>query len=641
MPGMTRKIAKQDPLHGKICKKLEDRIKFGLRGQAQFTDAWQRAEDLMLAYLPTSEEDAQRNQSRDRGTPRYTTIQIPYSYALLMAAHTYWTSVFFARSPVHQFAGRHGESEQQVQALEALTSYQVEVGEFLAPYYIWLYDIGKYGVGIFGEYWMQETIQWSSIEQVDGATGKSMALSTFQAPGYKGNKIYNVCPFDFIFDTHFPISRFQEGEFCGVRKTMGWGEVLRRKADGYYMNVEFLSKKEPAQESSSGSSLKRPERAGTVYASDVEDKHPLSVGVWEVYVDLIQEEWGLGSSKFPEKWVFTIQDDYSTLLGAQPLGAMHGKFPYTIGEAEVEGYALYNRGIPEIVTPIQNTMDWLINTHFFNVRAAMNNQFIIDPTKIAIEDTEDGGPGFIYTLRPEAYGTDVRSFFYQVPVQDMTKGHIADLQQMLMIGERVTGINDQMFGGQSSKRQTATEVRTSTGFGVNRLKTNTEYLSAAAFSPHSQRLVQNSQQWYDAPMKLKIVGDLAKMAGPQFLEVTPELIAGFYDFTPVDGTLPVDRMAMANLWQGIMNQMRAYPTLLQEFDVSKIFTHVAGLAGIRNINQFKIQVMPDGMLQQQATLGNVVPMKGNRPPPGSPQGGGAPAPPPPPLPSTNDFGGQS
>jgi hypothetical protein len=417
---------------------------------------------------------------------------------------------------------------------------------------------------------------------------------------------------------------------------MGWNEVLIRKGQGYYINTEFIPKAVPARQNQDGSSaLIRPDIPGSFVGDGLEDNHPLSVGIWEVYVDLCQKDWQLGNSEYPEKWVFTITDDYGVVIGAQPLGAIHGKFPFTVGESEVEGYGVYNRGIPEIIKPIQNTMDWLINTHFYNVRAALNNQFIIDPSKVIVTDAEDGGPGFMYRLRPEAYGSDVRSFFYQIPVQDMTTGHVSDLQQMLGIGERVMGINDQMFGSQSGGRKTATEVRTSTGFGVNRLKTMTEYLSAMAFAPHSQMLVQQTQQWFDQEKKFKIVGDLAMMAGPDFMMVDKSKIGGFYDFVPVDGTLPIDRMAMANMWNSIMAQMRAFPPLMAQFDIAKIFTHVAGLAGVRNVNQFRIQVVPDGMIQQQMQAGNVVPMKQ----PGmAPQGGGAPAPTPPGPPEPDDSG---
>lgn len=633
----TRSIIKgkaDDPLHEFLRRRLEARVKYSIQKKSDQIKKWEQAEDSALAYLPEQEEDAIRRSNREiGGQPRYTTIQIPYSYALLMAAHTYMTSVFFSRSPVHQFAGRHGESEQQTQAIEALVSYQVEVGEHLVPYYIWTYDMGKYGVGILGNYWCEEVTQYSSVDMVavgpqilgpDGVpTQQKMEKlqQTFKSAGYNGTKVYNISPFDFGHDPHYPIARFQEGEFCYVRKTLGWNELKKRELAGYYIpeNVKQIPSKNPAtaamQEGSSA--LIRPDRVSQMDTGDDEMKHPTSVDIFEVYVDLIQSEWKLGNSTYPEKWVFTITADFSTLLGVQPLGAAHGKFPFCVGETEVEGYGIFNRGIPEIMRPLQNTMDWLINTHFYNVRAAMNNQFIIDPSKIVVDDAEDGGPGFMYRLRPEAYGSDVRSFFYQIPVQDMTRGHVNDMEVVQALGEKVSGINDQMFGALSKARTTATEVRTSTGFGVNRLKTITEYVSAMGMSPLAQQLVQQSQQFYSGEMKFKLVGDLAQTAGPQFLAVNNQMIAGFFDFVPVDGTLPIDRMASATLWQNIMGQMRNYPILQQQFDVSKIFTYVAQIAGCRNINQFRVQIVPDGQMQQQTQAGNVIPL---RAPGGAPSG---------------------
>jgi hypothetical protein len=98
------------------------------------------------------------------------------------------------------------------------------------------------------------------------------------------------------------------------------------------------------------------------------------------------------------------------------------------------------------------------------------------------------------------------------------------------------------------------------------------------------------------------------------MQVDPTLLAGDYDFVPVDGTLPIDRMAMATLWQNIMGQMRNFPALMMQFDIGKVFTHVAQLGGIRNINQFKIQVVPDGVIQAQAQAGNLLPMGGGQGP---------------------------
>jgi hypothetical protein len=142
---------------------------------------------------------------------------------------------------------------------------------------------------------------------------------------------------------------------------------------------------------------------------------------------------------------------------------------------------------------------------------------------------EKGGPGFVYRLRPEAYGQDIRTFFHQIPVQDMTRGHVNDLQTMLGIGERVFGINDQILGALSGNgRKTATEVRTSTGFGVNRLKTMTEYMSATGFSQHATRMVQMSQQYFTQERKFRIVGSLLSDMNPKaaeaFMNVDPAAI---------------------------------------------------------------------------------------------------------------------
>jgi len=123
-------------------------------------------------------------------------------------------------------------------------------------------------------------------------------------------------------------------------------------------------------------------------------------------------------------------------------------------------------------------------------------------------------------------------------------------------------------------------------------------------------MVQNSQQYYELDRKFRLVGDLAEQAGPGFVNVDAAAIQGFYDFVPIDGTLPADRFAQANLWRELMGQMRNFPKLIQQFDMSKIFSWVAQLAGLKNINQFKIKVQPDAQVAAQAQQGNVVPLGG-------------------------------
>lgn len=625
MPGQTRTISPKDKLHDRICRMLADRIRIAEREQQRQHDVWRMAEDMILTYVPEKDLDARRRNKRSDGTPQYTTMLVPYTYAVLMSSHTYWTSVFFARSPVHQYAGRHGEGEQKTQALEALVSYNVDVGNMMGPYYIQLYDAGKYGVGVVGEYWDKETIQTSYIVEENGKV-----QVTEESDGYEGSRIYNVSPWDFLPDPRVAVGRYQSGEFIAIKRRFMWNDLVRRERQGYITNLDSVQSSrgvstESSQNSDSQSTLELPIEDDFLLqdaSSDV--KHPSMVGGYEVYVDLIQKDWGLGAATFPEKWVFTLTSDKKLLLGAQPLGMRHGRFPFSVMEIEVEGYGAWNRGIPEIINPVQNTIDWLLNVHFFNTRSILNNLFLVDPSRVVMRDLMNPNPGGIIRLKPEAYGSDLRTMFYQVPIADITRSNFADIGEMLQIGERTLGVNDAIMGAmQGGGRKTATEVRSATGFGVNRQKTITEYISSTAFSPHSQRLVQTAQQYYTAEKKLRIVGSLAQDAGPGFITVTPELISGFYDFIPVDGTLPIDRFAQVNMWTQIMQGMARTPEVWQQYDVGKIFAWIATLSGVKNLNQFKIQpqVADPGLLAEQARQGNIVPIR-----PGGPGAPGVAAP---------------
>lgn len=623
MPSLTLDVNPKKDLHKKILDAVRERVTASKNLYDRKYKKWREAEDKTIAYMPEKDYDALRRQKRELGSPQYTTIQVPYSYGVLMASHTYWTTVFMSRAPVMQFAGRHGESESQIQALEAMVDYQVQVGEMMVPWYCWLYDVGKYGVGVLGNYWDEQFSNVSEIvEQEDMFLGliktgvMKKIKKTRRIKGYTGNKNYNVKPFDFFPDPRVPMMDFQKGEFCAVARKLGWNAILKRKEQGYYTNIDMIkpSKVPGNHDQGQGSSQNvEPDNVTSFLIEPnggVKDKgENATIGIFECYIELVPSEWKLGGSDLPEKWVFTTDAKFTAVIGAQPLGANHDKFPFNLIELEPEGYNIVGRGMPEILEPVQNTIDWLINSHFFNVRKILNGQYVVDPSRITMLDILDPQPGGVIRLKPAGYGSDPRTAYAQMEATDVTASHLRDMQAMLEIGQRAVGVNDQLMGVlQGSGRKTATEVRSASTFGVNRLKTNAEFFSAMGWSPMGQMMVQNSQQYYDTPMKFKLVGDLAQDAGDAFMNVNPEDIGGFYDFVPVDGVLPIDRFAQANLWKEIFVSLKQMPEVAAGYDLVKMFAWVAQLAGLKNINQFKVKVMPPGAIAPQVQAGNVVPM---------------------------------
>jgi len=913
---------------------------------------WNAAEDQAVAFMPERDVDAVRRSEREQGKPQFTTLVIPYSYSILMSAHTYYTSVLLSRNPVFQFSPRHSETPMNVQAIEAIIDYQVIVGRHMVPYYIWLMDVGKYGLGVLGNYWEEEERRVTKIVEEDEmvgfgafklATGKKVKKRvTERAKGYHGNRVYNVRPTEFFPDPRVPLSRFQEGEFVGRLTSLGWNDILRRESLGYYMNIEDLKKSGDSREAYTPSSnaSEEVERDALLEheneLADVNQRHFV-----EMSVDLVPEYWGLGDSDLPEKWFFTCTQDFGILVQASPQGTYHNRFPFEIIELEIEGYALANRGILEITQSLQETMDWLFNcydaeteiltsqgwvrfdklsddcsvatvskdlnnywfetpeqivrkeyagkmlkiqhrsvdllvtpnhwmytkkrghesysftraallplaecllpvtskyqggeeappiffagvkplrgrgrtqryqdvlvewswlapfiglyvsegsathgkssgsymvrltqkklsveifdmlmqrcpfkytrsvrkdgtvdwyisdrrfyffmveicgkgshnkclpriifdmpldlrqavfdcamigdgyysredygvygseskqllddmqelalslgyhakikdnvlrfsttrkevtvqprmvtdvdysgkvycvtnsthlvivrrkgkvviagqTHFYNIRKALNDQFIIDPSKVNMSDVLDPLPGGLWRLRPEAYGTDVNTVATQMRVTDVTQVHLQDTQIVGSLLQRISGVSDNSQGiVNQGGRKTATEIRSANTSSSSRLKTQTEFFSVMGFLPLAQVLVQNTQQFMEDTIKLRAAGDL--LGYNDRLDVSPENIAGFYDYVPVDGTLPIDRFAQVNLWRTMLADMRQDQKLMMSYDTNKIWGWVAQLGGMKDINRFKIQVMPDNQLQAQAQAGNLVDLRG-------------------------------
>lgn len=604
--------------------RVRERIKLSRDAMSQRYETWAENEEQFKAYIPTKEADALRKQKRKDGSPQYTTIEVPYSYSIAMTAHTYYTSVFMTRSPIMQFSGRHGESEMAIQAVESLMDYQLQVGQNIVPLFMWLFDPIKYSVGWLGQYWDKEMVQVRQrVKQPKMFMGvpipgtESWQDVVTEQVGYEGTKFFNIRPQDAFPDPRVSMWNFQKGEFFGRYFELSWSEIAEGARIGKYFNTAELRRSATignAERDVGSSAVTTLPDADDEYLTigDSEDSVRPVVKAFELYVKVFPREWKLADSDREEMWVITCRADDYTVFGVQPMGLYHNKFPVDVLEQEPEAYDLFSRSMLEVMKPINDSITWLVNSHMYNVRAALNNQFVYDPSMLNSKDLENPAAGKLIRLKPAAYGRDVRGMISQLPVADMTRGHVNDMQIMADMLQRLTGVSDNVMGMvNSGGRKTATEVRQSTSMGVNRLKTICEFFSAMGFGPMAQKMLQQSQQFYNAEKQFRIVGDAANYA-PGFATVTPETIAGFFDYIPVDGSVPIDRYAQANLWQQMLAQVSKAPQIAAQYDLGRIFAWVASLAGLKNVQQFRIQANDPAALAQQVQAGNAIPMEASQ-----------------------------
>lgn len=600
-------------MHTRILQAVLDRVRLSESNVSTHYDRWREAEKYYMMYKVKTEKDRQSVKAFTDGDTDYTSVVMPYSYAMLLTAHTYMVNVFLNRPTVFQVDGINGDGVEKEMALEAMLQYQVRQGEMEVPLFIWLLDALRYGIGIVGNYWCNEIIPQSYIveekEVIDGIeTGKTKKVLKYRTKkGYEGNKGFNVLPYDFLPDPRVPYSKLQEGEFVGRKFKISWNELVRREVSGIYFNVDQCR-------TLLGNTQKDDQRHYSMEDSNVmpgvttnpKGLKTGDVNAIEMIIEIVPEEWGLSEGKYPEKWVFTIVEK-KVIVGCQPLGYLHNKFPYHVLESEADGYKQESRGLLEVGKPMNDILTWLFDTHMYNKRQVINNQFVVDPSRVVMKDLQSAKPGKTIRLKPTAYGQDVRSLLSQLPVSDVTMQNYNDSQIVEQQMQRTLGINDDISGRSApSSRRSATEFRGTTSQSANRLANIAYYFSITGWRSLAKCMIGSTQQMYTTEMKVKVAGDNIK--GAESITVSPDDIAGNFDITPVDGTMPIDRMAQAQFWMQVLQFTGADPELQMQYRRSDIFSYMARLAGLKGIDKFKMQVIGDdellAMLKAQLVNGD-------------------------------------
>lgn len=616
------------PLHKRIRTGIRERKNLAKNRLADRYEGWRTVEDEAAAYIKETTESYKRRKKQEQGIPEYRTVVFPFSVAIQLTALTYWTSVFLSRNPVFQFTSRNSSGQMKVQNMEAVVDYQINVGRGLVPLYVWLADAAKYGFGVVGIHWDETHTRVSKIERVEklafGAipTGKfEEQRVTEQVLSYAGNRLYNIRPQDFFPDPRVSIVNFQKGEFCGRFLEVGWNTILKGQKsednpEGYF-NIEALRahrKKGAADRSGRDMGSERlpiPQDSNTPVDEITSDVG--FVNLMEMHIELSPKEWGLGTSEYPERWVFTLAED-EIIIGARPLGEFHDQFPFATLLTEIEGHGVYTRSMLEMEKPLNDVLTWLLNSHFYNVRKALNDMFLVDPNKVEMRDLLDPAPGKLVRLKSSFGGTDVRSVLTQFPVVDVTQTHLRDMQMVMDVMQRTMGVNETVMGQVNpGGRKSATEIRSSSSFSINRMKALAEYMSAVGFQPLGEMFAQSTQQHLETELELRIAG--RNLGQEEYVTINAQEIEGAFDFVPVDGTFPIDRFAQANLWRQIMVDMSTNPLLMQKYSPAKVFEWIAKLQGVRNLTQFEntqpgmmgIEVQPDAQIQKGVQAGDLIP----------------------------------
>ncbi|NJM09437.1 MAG: hypothetical protein HC883_00620 [Bdellovibrionaceae bacterium] len=240
-------------------------------------------------------------------------------------------------------------------------------------------------------------------------------------------------------------------------------------------------------------------------STDTRLNNPIQVD--EGTVMLIPKEWGIGEESHPVRYLFTLLNK-KQIVQATKAEYDHGMHPVSVIEPLSMGPGFGALGIMDILAPFQDHISWLVNSHMTNVRYCINNTWVFDPNMVEKEDlvAETTG-GKMIRLKQAATGVDVRTVIMQLATDDVTAGHMRDMEMMSRIGMMFVGANENLVGQQDSGgRKTATEVRTTGEAAASRLAAMARLISGQGMADLAQQMVLNNQQFLSPEFYTHIVG---------------------------------------------------------------------------------------------------------------------------------------
>ena len=601
-------------LHNKIVDTVKNRARESYDVMKRRHPDWNKIDEKLTAYIPLSDQEKLVKQQDVR---KPVAVVIPYSYAMLETLLTYYVAAFLDL-PMFKYNGVGSEDVIGAALLERIISIHCNRFKVGLNLHTAMRDSLVYGFGAVSPVWEEK---WGVSRKPNNMGG----IDKYDDILYEGNKLINIDPYCYLPDPSVPIQDVQRGEFVGYVERTNFMTLMTEEgmSNSDYFNVGYLKNVDGRStilnvSNDSG----RETKYGGASRDAMINLTSKPVDIIHMYVTIIpsDEEWKIGNKKYPEKWLFSVAAD-NLVIRAQPMNLDHDMYPITIGSPDYDGYSLMPVSSMEIIYGLQEVVDFLITSHITNIRKAVNDMFVVDPFLINTADLEDPKPGKLIRMRRAAWGRGVENAIKQLDVNDVTRGNIADAGYMMDTMQRSSGAVDSMMGIMRSggERRSATEARGTMSSALSRLAKSAKIMSMMFMYDIGYMFAKHTQQLMSKDMFVRTVGryqeELAKEYGADVnrIPVNIQDILVDTDIEISDGSIQSGEFA--DVWTNIFQTMATQPWLGGQFDMVRVFKHIARLAGAKNLDDFEKktgglqgQVMPDETVDQQVEAGNLVPI---------------------------------
>lgn len=605
---MDEKIKKElekgklSKLHEAILEHVKSLVEMSRGKMKDHYQMWDTFDDIYRGKRYPDKTDLEMRKKQDPEK-----MVVPLGYAQIQTFVAFCIMLYTQKETIVELEAEGPEDEQAARLGEALMERDLRKNNFVPKLKQFLTDLARFGIGVFKHTWVKE------LQTVPGGTleGSTQVYDpgTVTQTKYLGNKIENVSPYRFFPDPRLPLSRLQEGEFCADEDEVSIVELQKQQRDGLVAGVKNIE----TWKHSDLSAREGRSRLFSQSSTDLSIAHKgqskgmcvrTEVQVWLTPKDFLDSNGDpMGPEDYPILYVITYCNDM-TVIRCEPMNYVHNEFTYDCAEFNSDMHHLVNTSLSEIIDLLQSTISWFINSRITNVRRVIQNRLVYDPSAIEDEDLKKDTPHI--RMNSAAYGGDVRRFLFQLQLQDVTTGHITDVEVLKQLMMEVTSISENGLGQYATGRRSAEEARNVNFNAASRMKITAMTVHATGLEPLFRKMLSNLRDGLDEETYVKVRGVASDPMEYAAFKVTRDQLVGNYDLKVFDATLPSEKGYIAaqigEMLMAMMSNPEAIP--LFGYDPRKLFDKMFELRGVKNLDALKLDpILAQQMMLAQSMMG--------------------------------------
>lgn len=535
-------------------------------------------------------------------------VYVPLTHSQVQTFVSFAVMMLTQRDYFFELSGSGIEDEKPAKLAQAVLQHDLEHNAYtgvLLPQF--LTDVARFGLGVFKTTWTRETCpyqtqvpdpKWKPDPAMPQVTAAPMIPSWQDKTMYLGNKIEVVSPYRWFPDTRLPITRYREGEFCADENEKSMGELEKLAAQGLCAGLEYVPRIQDTAFSDRRFNVMAKDQTNTWDPTIAQENKARYVLLTEVQLrcnpakTFISEGVALDPTLDAEVIVVVWIANDSRIIRIEDSGYDHNEFCFDAAQFFNDQNRIVNEGIASLLGPMQDILDWLLNSRVENVRKLVGNKVVVDPRYIDLQDLKDRNP--VIRMKGTPDGMSIDNIVKQLQVVDGTAGHITDMANVGAMAKEATGIQENLTGQYAEGRRSAREASNVNANGAARVQLPIKGIWQAALGPQGRKMLSNTQQGLDVPQLVSIVGLQRIVTDPasvqSFLPVDRSQLYGSYDFIIFDATLPSQRMAIAAALAQAGDILVKNPLSIFALgkDPKLIFDEWLELMGVKNADRFNL-----------------------------------------------------